>query len=293
MDRQVIFPESLPNASSSLRPSGHPMTESSVLKLRQDSSRGVVKMRNKLLIFLSYSRKDREKAKELKAFIEKLDYEVWMDSEYIRAGRLWRSQIIDGIEQCRVHLILLTRSSVLSDNVRRELDIARAKKKPILPISDNLGTSKLTKEMEYQLIGLQQIKYGEFISCRHPKKIIEDLTKAPETRTMHFVDFSSLPRLEDKDGKCIYLQKKELSVGRGPDVDIDLTPWDRYHFVSRKHAVIFCDEGRWMIKGEEKARNPTKVDSVRVGCGIGKPLKSGARVEFADIHFHYHQRDPS
>lgn len=249
-------------------------------------------MQNKSLLFLSYSRKDSDKAKELKAFLEKLAYKVWMDSEYIRAGRLWRSQIIDGIEQCRVHVILLTRNSILSDNVRRELDIARAKKKPILPISDDLDTSKLTKEMEYQLIGLQQIKYGDFIACGHPKNIIDDLTKAPETRTMHFVDFSSLPRLEDKDGNCIYLQKKELSVGRGPDVDIDLTPWDRYHFVSRKHAVIFCDEGRWMIKGEEKARNPTKVDSARVGCGTGKPLKSGVRVEFADIPFHYHQKEP-
>jgi hypothetical protein len=47
-----------------------------------------------------------------------------------------------------------------------------------------------------------------------------------------------------------------------------------------------------MIKGEEKARNPTKVDSARVGCGTGKPLKSGVRVEFADIPFHYHQKEP-
>lgn len=187
----------------------------------------MITMQNKSVLFLSYSRKDRDKAKELKAFLEKLAYKVWMDSEYIRAGRLWRSQIIDGIEQCRAHVILLTRNSILSDNVRRELDIARAKKKPILPISDDLDTSKLTKEMEYQLIGLQQIKYGDFITCGHPKNIIDDLTKAPETRTMHFVDFSSLPRLEDKDGNCIYLQKKELSVGRGPDVDIDLTPYTK------------------------------------------------------------------
>jgi hypothetical protein len=248
-------------------------------------------MNSKHLIFLSYSRKDKAKSKALKEFLEGLDYRVWMDSEYIRAGRLWRSQIIDGIEKCAVHVILLTKHSVLSDNVRRELDIARAKKKPILPISDELNTAQLSKEMEYQLIGLQQIKYEEFIASRHPKNIIHDLIKAPETRTMHVIDLLNTPRLEHEDGKCVYLQKNEISVGRGPEADIDLSPWDHSHFVSRRHAVIFCDEGKWMIREDENARNPTLVDSIKVGRKSGQPLKNGATVTFADIQFCYRQEE--
>jgi pSer/pThr/pTyr-binding forkhead associated (FHA) protein len=253
---------------------------------------GVMKMRKNPLLFLSYSREDTEKAKALKERLEKLNYDVWMDSEYIRAGRLWRSQIIDGIEKCIVHVILLTQHSICSDNVRRELDLARAKKKPILPIADQLDASQLPKEMEYQLIGLQQIDYDEFMACDHPQNIIMELTRAPETRTMHVIDFASVPRLEhEEDGRRIYLQQKEIRIGRGPDVDLDLTPWDRYHYVSRRHAVIFWDDGKWMVRGAEEARNPTTVNSVRVGCGSGQPLTNGATVAFADIQFRYHHQE--
>jgi hypothetical protein len=246
-------------------------------------------MKENALIFLSYSRKDKEKAHKLSEHLKKLDRQVWMDSEYIRAGQLWRRQIIDGIEKCQIHVILLTKNSIFSDNVRRELDLARTKKKPILPISDELDASQLSKEMEYQLIGLQQINYSEFIECNSPEVILDELTKTHETRIMHSIDLSSIPKLEHEDGKQIYLRKKEIRVGRGPDVDLDLTPWDRYRFVSRKHAVIFCDDGEWMIRGEDKARNPTIVNDDRVNCGPGVQLKNGAKVTFADIQFKFHQ----
>jgi hypothetical protein len=114
-------------------------------------------VKKKLLIFLSYSRKNTKKANSLKELLEEQGFTVLMDSEYIRAGKLWRSQIIDGIENCDVHVILLTKHSMTSDNVRRELDIARDKNKPILPISYKLKKTELSKEMEYQLIGLQQV----------------------------------------------------------------------------------------------------------------------------------------
>lgn len=246
-------------------------------------------MKNNPLIFLSYSRTDKTKANAVKDHLEGQGFQVLMDSEFIRAGRLWRSQIIDGIENCLVLVILLTEDSMKSDNVRRELDIARAKKKPILPISDGLSTSKLPKEMEYQLIGLQQINYEDFISCDHSKSIILELTRPAETRVMELIDIPDIPRLEDDDGNRIYLRKKENSVGRGPDVDIDLTPWDRDHFVSRKHAVIYSDKGNWILKGVEKAHNLTYVDSAIVDGESGHPLKDGSEVTFAGIKFLYYQ----
>jgi hypothetical protein len=250
------------------------------------------KVKKKLLIFLSYSRKNTKKANSLKELLEEQGFTVLMDSEYIRAGKLWRSQIIDGIENCDVHVILLTKHSMTSDNVRRELDIARDKNKPILPISYKLKKTELSKEMEYQLIGLQQIRYEKFAASNNLKKLVLELLSPPKTRTMHAMDYSNIPRLvHDENNERIYLLKNEISVGRGPDVDIDLSPWDPNHYVSRKHAVISYDGGKWTVKREEKVQNPTQVNSVQVDCETGLELKEGVKVEFAGISFHYHQKD--
>lgn len=249
-------------------------------------------MSNKPLLFLSYSRKNRKRANTLKSHLESSGFKVWMDSEYIRAGRLWRSQIIDALEQCVVHVILLTKNSINSDNVRRELDIARQKKKPILPISHDLHASELSKEMEYQLVGLQQIKYSEFMACEKPKEIVMELIRPAKTRLMRVRNTTDTPSLEhEQDGQRIHLVSKEISIGRGPEVDIDLTPWDRDHYVSRRHAVIKFDGEKWVLKSDDESRNPTLVDSVQVDPESGQALTDGAKVEFANIPFVYHQKE--
>ena len=113
-------------------------------------------------IFLSYSRKDHASAEKLKQRIEGLGYSVWMDVEDLRGGDLWRRQIVEGIEHCRLYIILLSAHSIESDNVRRELDLARAKRVPILPVCAHSEPLGLSREMEYQLVGLQMVDENLF-----------------------------------------------------------------------------------------------------------------------------------
>ena len=73
-------------------------------------------------------------------------------------GELWKKRIVQAIEQARAFLILLSPNSVVSDDVRKELDIAENRKKLILPLV--IAPMKIPPEMEYSLAGLQRIDFA-------------------------------------------------------------------------------------------------------------------------------------
>lgn len=51
-------------------------------------------------------------------------HDVWIDVEAERGGDLWRKQIVQAIEASERVVIVLSKNSIASDNVRRELDVA-------------------------------------------------------------------------------------------------------------------------------------------------------------------------
>ena len=75
-------------------------------------------------IFISYSRKDLEKVKAIKSEIEKATgAECWMDLEGgITSGEDYINRIVEGIENCRIFLFMLSRFSQESKNAIGELD---------------------------------------------------------------------------------------------------------------------------------------------------------------------------
>jgi hypothetical protein len=108
-------------------------------------------------IFISYARTDAGAANRLVGTLAKAGYEAWIDRE-IPGGDLWKRRIVEAIDGADAFLILLSPNSVASDNVRRELDVADARKKLILPLV--IAPMKTPQEMEYSLAGLQTIDFA-------------------------------------------------------------------------------------------------------------------------------------
>lgn len=84
-------------------------------------------------VFISYSRLDRDFAEKIYADLVKNNIEVWMDVN-IEAGSLWDDSIASEITQCEFFILIVSDSSISSDNVHDEITLARDECKIILPL---------------------------------------------------------------------------------------------------------------------------------------------------------------
>lgn len=240
-------------------------------------------------IFLSYSRKDSEKAEALKHHIESFGYSVWMDIEDIRGGDLWRAQIVEGIENCQLYIVILTKNSIQSDNVRREIDLARAKTKPILPVYAEPTPTQVGRDMEYQLVGLQVLCFEELFD-KQAEKTLTMLIGAPATRLMPAISMPAAAFLETDEGHAIPLIRETVTIGRGPGVDVDLSSFDRNRFVSKRHGELRSSDGVWKLHAYQGTSNPTSINGKMVPKGSEVQLSDKDQIDFADVTVKFVQR---
>jgi TIR domain len=106
-------------------------------------------------VFTSYSRRDKESVDQIVGVIEGTGIDVWIDREDIKAGNMWRVQIVEAIDTCAAFLLMLSPNSTASDNVRKEIDLAEGSERPIFAVM--LQPVKLPADIRYQLAGLQII----------------------------------------------------------------------------------------------------------------------------------------
>jgi hypothetical protein len=106
-------------------------------------------------IFLSYSRRDSELVNRLYDDLRARGADVWMDRNAIEAGSLWRTSIVEGIQNCRVFLLVVSAASQKSKNVAKEVSLAESNGKPILPLK--VDTSPIQPDFSYSLAGIQFI----------------------------------------------------------------------------------------------------------------------------------------
>jgi TIR domain len=104
-------------------------------------------------VFISYSSKDKAVADAAVATLEARGIRCWVAPRDIVPGKEWSESIIEGINQCRVLVLIFSASSNSSQQVVREVERAVHRGVPIVPfrIEDLLPS----KAMEY------------FISSRH------------------------------------------------------------------------------------------------------------------------------
>ena len=101
-------------------------------------------------IFISYSRRDLDKVKAVKADIERLTgAKCWMDLEGIESGTPRFTQaIIDGIERCKVFLFMRSQHSQASKYALLELNYASDQSTSHVVIV-NIDDSEMAKEFQF------------------------------------------------------------------------------------------------------------------------------------------------
>jgi adenylate cyclase len=106
-------------------------------------------------IFISYSSHDRLQALSLAEKLRASGYDPWIDQHQIKGATRWGKEIVQAINSSQLVAVLVSSSSLLSENVVKELNLAAQKHKHLLPIM--LEDTELTEEFAYHLTGLHQV----------------------------------------------------------------------------------------------------------------------------------------
>lgn len=86
------------------------------------------------LIFISFSRKDKNFAEKLTNHLTHAGYEVWIDLQNISIGEVWSDETARGIERADIFIVLLSKNALSSQWVEREIFLAQRVGKKLIPI---------------------------------------------------------------------------------------------------------------------------------------------------------------
>ena len=85
-------------------------------------------------VFISYSRKDKAFVSDLHAELVARQRDDWVDLDDIPPSAEWRSRILAGIEGARAFVFVLSPDSVASEECRKEIELAVARHKRLVPV---------------------------------------------------------------------------------------------------------------------------------------------------------------
>ena len=109
-------------------------------------------------IFISYSRADIKTVSDIVNRFEREGYRVWIDKDGIESGDAFKSTIVSAIERSAIFVFFSSENSNKSEWTAKEIGIANARKKVIIPIK--LDHSNYNHGVEFDLINLDYIDYS-------------------------------------------------------------------------------------------------------------------------------------
>ena len=86
-------------------------------------------------VFLSYKSEEKETALNIKRILEANGIECWMAPESLQIGSVYSAEITKAISNCKAFILVLSHKSQESVYVRKELDLAIGKNKPVYPFA--------------------------------------------------------------------------------------------------------------------------------------------------------------
>jgi hypothetical protein len=109
------------------------------------------------MLFVSYSRTNRDEIGLLRTDLRALGHSVWLDEE-LSGGQLWWDEILSKIRQCDAFLFVVSPSSVASEACLLELNYAIAVERIIIPLE--VIATELT-ELPSGLAAFQLVSYQQ------------------------------------------------------------------------------------------------------------------------------------
>ncbi len=108
-------------------------------------------------VFISYSSRDREKVLEIADRLQSAGLRLWVDRNKIPGGANYGVEIVRGIKDCKVLLLMASASSMRSRNVKAEIQLAWRYERPYLPLLLE-PMKQFPEQVEYWLEGWQWIE---------------------------------------------------------------------------------------------------------------------------------------
>lgn len=107
-------------------------------------------------VFISFSFKDQEIAEKIvNLLLNKYHITYWICTRDIRAGEHYKRMIVDAIKSSSLFLFIQSKHSVVSEEVPKEVSIALAKHKTIIPFV--IDECDLEGDLEYDLLTVQRV----------------------------------------------------------------------------------------------------------------------------------------
>jgi predicted ATPase len=107
-------------------------------------------------VFISYASADRERVLPLVDRLERAGIRTWIDRNGILGGTNYAREIVEALRGSAALLVMCTRASFASPNVRQEIALAWKHQRPYLPLL--LEPINVPAELEYWLEGTQWIE---------------------------------------------------------------------------------------------------------------------------------------
>lgn len=107
-------------------------------------------------VFVSYARHDLERVRLWTDELEQGKVSAFFDLVSLHAGAKWPKEIADAIHSAKVVMLFVSRSSLASEFVPRELALAMELKKPILPVF--LEDTQIQGELSLYIAGLHRVQ---------------------------------------------------------------------------------------------------------------------------------------
>lgn len=123
-------------------------------------------------VFISYSRKDQDFAKQLAKSLLQIGFSVWLDIEDIPAGVKWSTAIQNALQTSEAMLVILSPDSMSSVNVEDEWQYFLDRGKTIIPILWR------PCEIHFQLSRLQYIDFAHHNFANSFDRLIAELRRS-------------------------------------------------------------------------------------------------------------------
>lgn len=119
-------------------------------------------------VFISYSGKDKQTADALCHVLEQNKVSCWIAPRDVTPGKPYALEIIEGIKNCKIVVIVFSKNSNISEHVKNELQNAFAKNKIIVPFI--VDETPMDEEFDYYLARKHWI-----VAYPHPEVKFKDL----------------------------------------------------------------------------------------------------------------------
>lgn len=127
-------------------------------------------------VFISYSSRDRDRVLEIAGHLKDAGVSCWLDQKKILGGANYGPEIVTGIKNCKVLMLICSDSSLRSKNVKQEIQLAWKYDRPYLPLL--LEGISFPEQLQYWLEGWQWIEVMDKPSGQWAPEVLQSLARA-------------------------------------------------------------------------------------------------------------------